>query len=65
MYIVSLNHYLLYVAEAINCHYVLFRINVQCIFLLFILQYKKYIIILSGKIIIIFFTPFIMSSYYS
>jgi hypothetical protein len=30
--IMSLNHYLMYVAEAINYHYVLFHINVQCIF---------------------------------
>jgi hypothetical protein len=58
--IISLNHYLLYVAEAINYHYVLFHINVQCIFLLFILKYKKLHNNLSGKIIIIF-TPFIMS----
>jgi hypothetical protein len=41
MDIILLNHYLLYVAKAINCQYVLFHINVQCIFLLFVLKYKK------------------------
>jgi hypothetical protein len=30
--IMSLNHYLMYVTEAINCHYVIFHINVQHIF---------------------------------
>jgi hypothetical protein len=61
--IMSLNNYLLYVVEAINRHYVLFiLVNVQCIFLLFVLKYKKLDNTLSGKII---FTPFIMSSHYS
>jgi hypothetical protein len=59
----SLNYYLLYVVEAINCHYVLSHINVQCIFTIHI-KYKIHNN-LSGKIIIIIFTPFIMSSYYS
>jgi hypothetical protein len=30
--IMPLNHYLMYVTEAINYQYVLFHINVQCIF---------------------------------
>jgi hypothetical protein len=64
MDIMSLYNYLLYVVEAINCHYVLFYINVQY-FLLFILKYKKLHNTLSGKIIVIIFTPFIMSSNYS
>jgi hypothetical protein len=55
MDIMSLNNYLLYVVEAINCHYVLFHINVQCIFLLFVLKYKKLHNTFSGKIIIIMF----------
>jgi hypothetical protein len=63
--ILSLNHYLLYVAEEINYHYVLFHVNVQCSFLLVILKYKKLHNNLSGKIIIIIITPFIISSYYS
>jgi hypothetical protein len=48
--IMSLNNYLQCVVEAINCHYVLFHINVQCIFLLFVLKYKKLHNTLSGKI---------------
>jgi hypothetical protein len=29
--IMSLNYYLMYVSDAINDHYVIFHINVQCI----------------------------------
>jgi hypothetical protein len=63
--IMSLNHYHLYDVEAINYQYVLFHINVQCTFLLFIFKYRNLHNNLSGKIIIIIFIPFIMISYYS
>jgi hypothetical protein len=45
MDLMLLNDYLFYVAKAINYNYVLFHINVQCIFLLLILKYKNYIIV--------------------
>jgi hypothetical protein len=32
VHIMSLNHYILYVAEAINYYYVIFHINVQYFF---------------------------------
>jgi hypothetical protein len=68
--IMSLNHYLMYVAKAINYQYVLFHINVQHIFYYHIKNIKlrnnlrgKIIIIIA--VIIYMFTPFIMSCYYS
>jgi hypothetical protein len=45
MDIMSLIHYLMYVAEVVNYQYVLFHTNVQCIFFAIRMTIQKYIII--------------------